>query len=51
MFNLETKDAKHVARKIRAGQISINRGNTGPSAPFGGFKDLWKWKRAWIKRA
>ena len=30
--------AKDVARKIRAGQISINRGNTGPAAPFGGFK-------------
>tara|TARA_B100000459_G_scaffold67865_1_gene37440 strand:+ start:603 stop:2024 length:1422 start_codon:yes stop_codon:yes gene_type:complete len=30
--------AKDVARRIRAGQISINRGNTGPAAPFGGFK-------------
>ncbi len=30
--------AKDVARKIRAGQVSINRGNTGPAAPFGGFK-------------
>ena len=30
--------AKDVARRIRAGQVSINRGNTGPAAPFGGFK-------------
>ena len=30
--------AKAVARKIRAGQISINGGSRGPSAPFGGFK-------------
>ena len=31
--------AKHVANKIRAGQISINGGRSrGPSAPFGGFK-------------
>ena len=30
--------AKDVARRIRAGQISINKGNTGPAAPFGGFK-------------
>jgi aldehyde dehydrogenase (NAD+) len=30
--------AKQVARKIRAGQISINGGARGPSAPFGGFK-------------
>ncbi len=30
--------AKDVARRIRAGQIIINRGNTGPAAPFGGFK-------------
>ena len=34
----DEKHAKDVARKIRAGQISINRGNTGPAAPFGGFK-------------
>ncbi len=30
--------AKAVARKIRAGQISINGGRRGPAAPFGGFK-------------
>jgi aldehyde dehydrogenase (NAD+) len=30
--------AKQVARKIRAGQISINGGSRGPAAPFGGFK-------------
>ena len=30
--------AKQVARKIRAGQISINGGTRGPAAPFGGFK-------------
>ena len=30
--------AKQVARKIRAGQISINGGARGPAAPFGGFK-------------
>jgi len=30
--------AKAVARKIRAGQISINGGSRGPAAPFGGFK-------------
>ena len=27
-----------VARKIRAGQVSINGGARGPAAPFGGFK-------------
>ena len=30
--------AKQVARRIRAGQISINGGSRGPAAPFGGFK-------------
>ena len=30
--------AKAVARKIRAGQISINGGRRGLAAPFGGFK-------------
>ena len=30
--------AKQVARRIRAGQISINGGARGPAAPFGGFK-------------
>ena len=30
--------ARQVARRIRAGQISINGGARGPSAPFGGFK-------------
>ena len=30
--------AKQVARRIRAGQISINGGTRGPAAPFGGFK-------------
>jgi aldehyde dehydrogenase (NAD+) len=30
--------AKQVARRIRAGQISINGGSKGPAAPFGGFK-------------
>ena len=30
--------AKEVARRIRAGQISINKGSGGPAAPFGGFK-------------
>ena len=30
--------AKQVARRIRAGQISINDGARGPAAPFGGFK-------------
>jgi len=29
---------KAVARRIRAGQISINGGAKGPAAPFGGFK-------------
>ena len=27
-----------MARRIRAGQISINGGSRGPAAPFGGFK-------------
>ena len=27
-----------VARELRAGQISINYGSSGPSAPFGGYK-------------
>ena len=30
--------ARAVARKIRAGQITINGGSRGPAAPFGGFK-------------
>ncbi|MDA9660093.1 aldehyde dehydrogenase family protein [Pseudomonadota bacterium] len=30
--------AKKVAKRIRAGQISINGGSRGPAAPFGGFK-------------
>ena len=30
--------AKQIARRIRAGQISINGGSRGPAAPFGGFK-------------
>ena len=30
--------AKEVARRIRAGQITINGGLRGPAAPFGGFK-------------
>jgi len=30
--------AKQVARRIWAGQISINGGARGPAAPFGGFK-------------
>ena len=30
--------AKQVARRSRAGQISINGGARGPAAPFGGFK-------------
>ena len=27
-----------VARKLRAGQVSINYGSSGPAAPFGGYK-------------
>ena len=27
-----------VARELRAGQISLNYGSSGPSAPFGGYK-------------
>ncbi len=30
--------AESVARKLRAGQVSVNRGNGGPPAPFGGYK-------------
>ncbi|MDA9802494.1 aldehyde dehydrogenase family protein [Gammaproteobacteria bacterium] len=30
--------AKQIAKRIRAGQISINGGARGPAAPFGGFK-------------
>src|SRR5210317_31985 len=30
--------AKQIAKRIRAGQISINGGVRGPAAPFGGFK-------------
>ena len=30
--------AKRVARRIRAGQISINSGRFNPNAPFGGYK-------------
>jgi len=30
--------AQRVARRIRAGQVRVNRGRGGPGAPFGGYK-------------
>ena len=34
----DQKKCLEVARELRAGQISINYGSSGPSAPFGGYK-------------
>ena len=34
----DQKKCLKVARELRAGQISINYGSSGPSAPFGGYK-------------
>ena len=34
----DQKKCLEVARELRAGQISLNYGSSGPSAPFGGYK-------------
>ncbi len=34
----DTDKALQLARGLRAGQVSINYGSSGPAAPFGGFK-------------
>ena len=34
----DQKKCLQVARELRAGQISVNYGSSGPSAPFGGYK-------------
>ena len=34
----DQKRCLEVARELRAGQISLNYGSSGPSAPFGGYK-------------
>ena len=34
----DRKKCLEVARELRAGQISLNYGSSGPSAPFGGYK-------------
>ena len=34
----DKKKCLEVARELRAGQISLNYGSSGPSAPFGGYK-------------
>ena len=34
----DQKQCLEVARELRAGQISLNYGSSGPSAPFGGYK-------------
>ncbi|HXY43265.1 MAG TPA: aldehyde dehydrogenase family protein [Acidimicrobiales bacterium] len=34
----DAERAKHVARRIRTGQVDINGGSFNPLAPFGGFK-------------
>ena len=34
----DQKKCFEVARELRAGQISLNYGSSGPSAPFGGYK-------------
>jgi aldehyde dehydrogenase (NAD+) len=34
----DTERAKAVARRIRTGQIEVNRGSFNPNAPFGGYK-------------
>jgi aldehyde dehydrogenase (NAD+) len=34
----DAERAKAVARRIRTGQIEVNRGSFNPNAPFGGFK-------------
>ena len=34
----DQKKCLEIARELRAGQISLNYGSSGPSAPFGGYK-------------
>ena len=34
----DKEKALELARGLRAGQVSINYGSSGPAAPFGGFK-------------
>ena len=34
----DVERAKKVARRIRTGQIEVNRGAFNPNAPFGGYK-------------
>ena len=36
----DQKKCLEVARELRAGQISLNYGSSGPSAPFGGYKPV-----------
>jgi aldehyde dehydrogenase (NAD+) len=38
VWSADAARAKHVARRLRTGQIAINGGAYNPKAPFGGFK-------------